>query len=64
MSNLKENNLKLTENEYRALIAMIDDGYHVCQGGCAFGEMQKKNADCNKCPYTIARYSLESMFDI
>jgi len=31
MSKLKEINLKLTENEYRALIAMIDYGYNVCQ---------------------------------
>ena len=64
MSKLKEINLKLNKNEYRALIAMIDNGYGVCQGGCAFGEMQKKNADCDKCPYTIARYSLEGMFGI
>lgn len=64
MGKPKEINLKLTENEYRALIAMIDNGYYVCQGGCAFGEMQNKNANCGKCPYTIARHSLESMFGI
>ena len=64
MSKLKEINLKLTENEYRALIAMIDNGYDVCQSGCAFLEMQDKNADCDKCPYTFARYSLEGIFNI
>lgn len=64
MTKLKEINLKLTENEYRALIAMIDNGYHVCQSGCAFGEMQKKKMDCSECPYTIARHSLEGMFGI
>jgi len=64
MSKLKEINLKLTENEYRALIAMIDNGYYVCKSGCAFEEMQKKNADCYTCPYTIARHSLEGMFGI
>ena len=31
MSKLKEINLKITKNEYRALIAMIDNGYNVCQ---------------------------------
>ena len=30
MSKLNEINLKLTENEYRALIAMIDNGYNAC----------------------------------
>lgn len=64
MSKLKEINLKITKNEYRALIAMIDYGYNVCQGGCAFLEMQDKNAECDKCPYTIARHSLEGMFGI
>jgi len=33
------------------------------KSGCAFGEMQSKNTDCNKCPYTIARHSLENMFE-
>jgi len=64
MSKLKEINLKLTENEYRALIAMIDNSYNACQSGCAFGEMQKKNSDCSKCLYTIARHSVEGMFGI
>lgn len=29
MSKLKEINLELTENEYRALIAMIDNGSNI-----------------------------------
>jgi len=63
MSKLKEINLKLTQNEYRALLAMIDFGFNVCQSGCAYEEMQNKNIeDCNKCPYTIARHSLEGIF--
>ena len=63
MAKLKEINLKLTENELRALTEMIDYGYHVCQSGCAFGEMQNKNIECDKCQYTIARHSLENMFE-
>jgi len=49
--------IKNEQTEYRALIAMIDYGYNVCQGGCAFLEMQDKNAECDKCPYTIARHN-------
>jgi hypothetical protein len=64
MSKLKEINLKLTENEHRALVAMIDNGYYVCQSGCVFEEMQNKNINCSECPYTIARYNLEGMFEI
>jgi len=63
MSKLKEINLKLTKNEYRALLEIIDGAYYLCKSGCVYEEMQKKNIDCDKCPYTIARYSLEGMFE-
>jgi len=39
MSKLKEINLKLTKNEFRALLIIINNGYNTCQSGCAFGEM-------------------------
>ena len=63
MSKLKEINLKLTKNEYRALLEIIDGAYYLCKSGCVYEEMQKKNTDCDKCPYTIARYSLEEIFE-
>ena len=64
MSKLKEINLKLTKNEYRALSEMITHGYYVCQSGCIYEEMQEKDIECDKCPYTIARYNLENMFEL
>lgn len=64
VSKLKEINLKLTKNEYRALLEMIDGGYYVCRSSCIYEEMQEKNIECDKCPYTIARHSIENMFEI
>ena len=61
MSKLKEINLKLTKNEHRALLEIMDHGYYVCQSGCAYEEMQSKSTGCDSCPYTIARNSLEDM---
>lgn len=64
MNKLKEINLKLNKNEFRALQEMIDYSYYVCQSGCAYEEMQAKNIECDKCPYTIAKHSLEGMFEL
>lgn len=64
MKKLKKISLELTKNEYRALLEMIDNGYYICRSGCVYEEMQKKSADCDKCPYTIARYNLENMFEL
>jgi len=63
MSKLKEINLKLTKNEYRALLEIIDGAYYLCHNGCVYEEMQSKNKDCDECPYTMARHSLENIFE-
>lgn len=61
---MKDINIKLNDNEYRALKAMVDNGFNVCNNGCIYEEMQsRKNTDCDKCSYTIARHRIESLFD-
>ena len=60
---MKDISVKLGDNEYRALKAMIDNGFSVCNSGCIYEEMQnRKNIDCDECPYTIARHKIESLF--
>lgn len=60
---MKNINLKLTDNEYRALKEMIYNGVYACQGGCVYDELVGNKIGCDKCSYTIAREKLESLFE-
>lgn len=57
-------NITLSANGYRALKAMIDNSFSICRNGCIYEEVQnRKDIDCDNCPYTIARYEIEALFD-
>ena len=61
---MKNISIKLSDNEYRALKAMVDNSFSACSNSCVYPEMQNRvNADCDNCPYTIARHKIESLFD-
>ena len=58
---MKKVNLTLTDNEYRALVIMVQNGYFACQSGCTYDEMQTNDIQCDECPYSEAREHLEEL---
>lgn len=58
---MKKVNLELSNNEYRALQVMVDNGFNACRSGCVYEEMEGNKKDCDKCQYTLARHKLETI---
>lgn len=60
---MKKINCTLTRDEKRALEAIMFQT-NLCNSGCAFEEMQKKEIDCFECKFTEAYHKLLEKFGL